>query len=266
MRLQSIHRFPVKSMAGEVIDSVELTPDGIAGDRTWALRDTETDKLISAKRPRLYRSMLDIGATGTGDDVTVTLPGGASFGIGDDDLVEALGRFLGRPVTVEASAQPMQGQYASDWPEIEGLSLAGEIDFATNLFGEGTTFVDVGILHVITTSSLRALAAAAPESNVDLRRFRPSLVIDTADDGFVENEWEGRVLRMGDAEITIGTPAPRCVMTTVAQGDLPEDRGILQALAAHNRLTNDLGSFACLGAYASVTRPGTVEAGMTIEG
>ena len=258
----SLHRFPVKSMQGESPDEVAVGPDGIADDRIWALRDAETGKLVSAKRPRLWRALLDCRASGTGDDVEVTLPSGDVLGITDPGLVVSLSALLGREIVVERSTHAQQGVYESDWPEIDGLTLAGEYDLPTNLTGEGTSFVDLGILHLLTTASLSALAAAAPDVTVDVRRFRPGIVLDTpGEHGFVENDWGGRTLRIGEVEVTVGEPTPRCVMTTVAQDGLPREPGVLQAIAEHNRLSNEVGTFACLGAYANVARPGTIRVG-----
>lgn len=265
----SIHRFPVKSMQGDTVASVALDENGIVGDRTWALRDTETGKLVSAKRPRLWRAMLDCAASGTGDDVVVTLPSGDSYGITDAGLPLALEAVFGRSVAIEAATGPMQGTYESDWPEIDGISLAGEIEFPTNITGEGTSFIDVGILHLLTTTSMASLASANADLTVDHRRFRPSILLDTPDlDGFPENEWNGRTLTIGSGDdavvISLGDPAPRCIMTTVAQGDLPRETGVLQTLAAENKRSNELGTFACLGCYASVQTGGTVQAGDTV--
>lgn len=258
----SIHRYPVKSMQGDVVPRAEVSADGIVGDRTWALRDAETGKLVSAKRPSLWRAALDCRASGVGDDVTVTVPTGATFGIHDPGLKVSLNALFGRDVSVEASTRAQQGVYESDWPEIEGLTLSGEIDLPTNLTGEGTSFVDLGLVHVLTTASLTALAAAAPDVTVDVRRFRPSLVIDTPSvSGFAENDWTDRTLRIGDVELTVGMPTPRCVMTTVAQDGLPREPGVLQALARHNRLSNEMGTFACLGVYTGVSAPGTISVG-----
>ena len=265
----SLHRFPVKSMQGDAPSSVEVDENGIVGDRTWALRDTETGKLISAKRPRLWRAMLDCSATGVGDDVVVTVPSGESFGIGDPGLPLALEALFGRTVAVEASSEPMQGTYESDWPEIDGITLAGEMEFPTNLTGEGTSFVDLGILHLLTTTSMASIAAANGEVTVDHRRFRPSILLDTPElSGFPENDWNGQTLTIGAGDdavvISLGEPAPRCVMTTVAQGDLPREAAVLQTIAAENKLTNPLGTFACLGCYASVETGGTIHAGAPV--
>ena len=45
--------------------------------------------------------------------------------------------------------------------------------------------------------------------------------------GFIENEWIGRVLAIGEeVRLRVTGPCPRCVMTTLPQGDLPKDPGI----------------------------------------
>lgn len=260
-----IHRYPVKSMQGEALDHVDVDGNGIVGDRTWAVRDAETGKLVSAKRPRLWRSALDCTAVGTDDGVTVALPDGATFGISDPELPAALERLFGRPVTVERSTHAQQGIYDSDWPDIEGLTLSGEHEFPTNLMGAGTSFVDLEVLHLLTTTSVDALGALAPDSTVDVARFRPSVLLDTpALDGFPENEWSGRTLTIGDVRLQLGDPTPRCVMTTVQQPGLARDPSILQAIASSNRLTNDFGSFACLGCYATVEAAGAIEVGAPV--
>jgi len=263
----ALHRYPVKSMQGEALDEVEVTPHGLADDRTWALRDIETGKLVSAKRPRPWGVALECTATGTGDDVAIELPSGERFGIHDGGLSVALEALFGRTVAVERWERHQQGAYDSEWPEVEGLTLVGDLELPTNLGGEGVGFVDVGVLHVLTTTSMQTLADADPALTVDVRRFRPSILLETPDAaGFPENDdWEGATLRIGDGgdavEVQLGEPAPRCMMTTLAQGDLPREPGVLQVLARVNRRTGDFGSFACLGAYATVARPGVVRAG-----
>lgn len=259
----SIHRFPVKSMQGETVAEAELVADGMVGDRTWALRDIETGKLASAKRPRPWGALLGCTATGTGDDVEIALPSGEVFHVHDAGLPVALEALLGRTVALEASERPQQGVYDSEWPAIEGVDLVGDLELPTNLTGEGTSFIDLGILHVLTSASLDTLAAEDPGLDLDVRRFRPGLVLDTPElTGFPENDdWAGATLRIGAVEIAIGAPTPRCIMTTLAQEELPRQLDVLKAVARINRRTNELGSFACLGAYATVARPGVVRAG-----
>ena len=86
-------------------------------------------------------------------------------------------------------------------------------------------------------------------------------VVDSAVGGFVENGWIGRSLLIGDtARLTIVLPDPRCVMTTLAQGDLPSDTDILRTLVRHNRLNVAGGLYPCAGVYAVVEAAGTARA------
>ncbi len=102
-----------------------------------------------------------------------------------------------------------------------------------------------------------------PQSQFDERRFRMNVIIETEQPGFIENEWLGRDLTLGDkARLTVTWPDPRCVMTTLAQGDLPRDTDILRALVRHNKQqVGDLGQYPCMGVYASVAVSGSLRIG-----
>ena len=64
-----------------------------------------------------------------------------------------------------------------------------------------------------------------------------NLIVETREPGFVKNAWVGRELKVGGAKLRVAMPDPRCVMTTLAQSDLPQDTEIIRALTMHNRLT-----------------------------
>ena len=262
-----IWRYPVKSMGGDRLPETMLDATGIPGDRRLALRDLGSGKILSAKQPRVANALLDVDtdvdpATGA---VTITV-GGRTIDTTDRAAADAaLSEHLGRPVRLESSVAD-DDVYESYWPEVADVLLSDvSIDLPVAMSTAKDSFVDLAALQMVTTASLATLAALAPDSEIVTRRFRPSLVIDTdaADGtGFVENDWRGRSARLGDAAITFTDPSPRCVMTTVAQGDLPRDLEVLRTLARHNRIeTPGLGNFACLGIYAEVVRPGRVAVG-----
>ena len=95
-----------------------------------------------------------------------------------------------------------------------------------------------------------------PEGRFEVKRFRPNIVVATApgQQGFVENDWIGQTLAIGDeVRLWITGPCPRCVMTTLPQGDLPKDSGILRTAAQHNAVN--------VGVYASVINGGTIRRG-----
>jgi uncharacterized protein YcbX len=105
----------------------------------------------------------------------------------------------------------------------------------------------------MTEQSLASLQAALPASVVDVRRFRPSILLSAAGDGYPEQAWLGHRLRIGEATVEIGVGCPRCVMTTLGFADLPPDRGIMRGLV---RETSQV-----LGVYASIVEPGLVRVG-----
>jgi uncharacterized protein YcbX len=124
------------------------------------------------------------------------------------------------------------------------------------------SFFDVFPLSLLTTSTLERLTNLRPGSRFDERRFRMNVILETAEPGFVENGWPGRVLRIGEeVRVTITMPDPRCVMTTLAQDDLPKDTDVLRTLARHNRLEVAGGLWPCAGVYAALVSPGTIRVG-----
>lgn len=273
-----ISRCPVKSMLGEQLTAAELTETGIAGDRAWALVDAETGKVASAKHPRLWAGLLALRAAYTDESrrqVRIESGDGRVCSSDDADVDAALSAVVGRDVRLE-SAPGSGATYEELWPAIDGMAPASFVDdtrSGTSRDGEDISALPVGMLApgtyqdvapvtLMTTASLRAAAALYPAGSWDARRFRSSLLLDHPGDDFAEQDWVGRTLRIGMAVLTVFAPTPRCVMVTLAQQDLPRDVGLLRTLAEHNRLdVTGLGQFACLGVYATVSRPGEVRVG-----
>jgi hypothetical protein len=261
-RLASLHRYPVKSMMGEELNSAQVTPKGLFGDRAYALCDTETGKVVSAKNPRKWPNLFSYRAAfvsppqaGTGlPAVRVTLPDGTMAFSSGNDFGKLLSGSLGRPVTLLAAA-PQGAELEEYWPDFDGLAHR---DLVTDEAMPPGTFFDLAVLHVLTTATLETLHELYPAGRFEPRRFRPNLIIDTpGQSGFVENEWIGKTLAIGpEVRIDVTGPCPRCVMTTLAQGDLPKDPGVLKTAAQHNQVR--------VGIYASVVQPGTIRIDDTV--
>jgi uncharacterized protein YcbX len=121
------------------------------------------------------------------------------------------------------------------------------------------SFFDLYPLSVLTTSSVDRFSELEPESSFDVRRFRMNVIVDTPAHGFVENEWVGRSLAIGDdVRLDVAVPDPRCVMPSLAQEDLPRDPKILKTLARHNRIDVAGTLFPCAGVYAVAEAAGTI--------
>jgi uncharacterized protein YcbX len=254
----SLWRYPVKSMMGEELNAAEVT-QGLVGDRAYALVDKSDGKIASAKNPQKWPHLFDFRAAltdaprtgGKVPPVRMTLPDGTIVNSGQPDVHQILSQALKREVTLSAVLPDRRTATAEEyWPDMEGLDHRDTVtDFG---LPEGT-FFDCAVVHVLTTATLDRLRALYPQGRFEVRRFRPNIVVETArgEEDFVENAWIGRTLEIGDAvRLRITGPCPRCVMTTLAQGDLPKDPGILRTAAQHNR--------ANIGVYASVVQGGAV--------
>jgi uncharacterized protein YcbX len=125
------------------------------------------------------------------------------------------------------------------------------------------SFLDAFPMSLLTTSTLARLNELEPNSRFDERRFRMNVIVQSERPGFIENDWVGHELAIGDAaRLNVALPDPRCVMTTLAQGDLPKDIDVLRALVRHNkRQVGDLGQFPCAGVYTVVAARGTIRTG-----
>lgn len=277
-------RFPVKSMAGEQIAEAELTQRGIAGDRAYALIDRDTGKVVSAKSVRLYPDLFSCKARFVEQPksdhklppVEISLPDGTAVTSDSGDADRVISGYFRRNV---ALAQVAPDDFTIDQyhPDIEGADPGGNRDtivaqkLGAALFAELRmespvavgSFFDVFPLSVLTTSTLAKLSDLQPSSQFDLRRFRMNVIIDTEQSGFVENGWVGHELGIGDdVRIKVSWPDPRCVMTTLAQPNLPEDRDVLRTLVRHNRIqVGGLGQFPCAGVYAEVHTGGSLQTG-----
>jgi len=254
-------RYPVKSMMGEELNAAEVTERGLVGDRQFAVVDASTGKVAGAKNPRKWGNFFDFRAAyveppESGSKlpaVRLTLPDGTVVTSEQPDVAQVLSRALGREVAfaeAQHDGESSGAQAEEYWPDIEGLDYR---DTVTEWELPAGTFFDLAVVHLLTTATIERLRALYPEGRFEVRRFRPNIVVATGPDrqGFVENDWIGHTVAIGDeVRLRITGPCPRCVMTTLPQGDLPKDAGILRAAAQNNQ--------ANVGVYADVVKGGTV--------
>jgi uncharacterized protein YcbX len=228
----SLWRYPLKSMMGEEINASEVTDRGVLGDRARALVDVETGKVVSAKNPRKWPNMFDFRAVFTAPPmldsplppVRVTLPDGDTASSDDAGFAELLSTALGRRVTLATSA-PSDPALEEYWPDM------AELDHQETVTDEAmpaSTFFDLATIHVLTTATINRLRELYPQGRFEVRRFRPNIVVglDNDDADFAEGKWVGRELQIGDdVVLEITDHCPRCVMTTLAQGDYRRTTG-----------------------------------------
>jgi uncharacterized protein YcbX len=256
----SLWRYPIKSMLGEELNSSYVTKRGLVGDRTYALIDEETGKVASAKNPRKWGKLFDFRAAFIDSPqivenippVRITFPDGTHIFTDDNDIDPTLSTVLGREVRL-MRASLEKPSYEEYWPDIEGLAQREKV---TDEGMPPQTFFDIAVIHILTTSTIDRLRELYPEGRFEVRRFRPNIVVESVsgEKDFIENLWVGKKITIGgEIILRVTSPCTRCVMTTLPQGDLPNDLGILRTVARYNRVY--------AGVYASVERSGNMKRG-----
>jgi len=246
MRAASLWRYPVKSMQGESVATLELGSERIPGDREWGVRDSATGVVLTAREaPRLIHAAARLD----GDGVVVTLPDGRELREDDEHTDLALSSFVGRPVHLAHAKRDEQARFETLSEYSSGTPTMVQWASKTGSFNDGAA------VHVLTTASLRAASALHPDGAWDVRRFRPNLLVEADGDGvFPEDDWSG--LRIGDVVLEVFKQSTRCAITARAQPGLPEDREVPLSLARNRR--------AKLGVYAHIKVPGTIAAGAIV--
>jgi uncharacterized protein len=265
--VQDLFRYPVKSMLGERLSAVDIGAQGVIGDRAYALREASGRVVTAKKWANLFEFCARYDAPPTPGALAplrITLPDGRTIQAQDPDASAVLSTVLGRSVVLDR-AQGNQHSRA----EIDPATVFGDVPVEhvkpgltaatmpdTFALPPGT-FFDSASIHVLASGTLAHLRTlTGDDAQLDPRRFRPNIVVDTAPgvEGFLEDGWLEGTLEVGGSVRIVGMrPALRCVMTTHRQAELGRDLRILRTAAQHHH--TQVGVFAAIGA------PGTVRVG-----
>jgi hypothetical protein len=232
LRVLEIWRFPVKSLLGERLASAELGPEGVVGDRGWALFDVESGFGLTARRvPELLFAAGRLRADGT---VEVVLPDGT---VTAEDA--ALSAWAGRQVAL----RPATAVHGARRYESSGDVEQEDTDRWDPFAGADGAFHD-------NADSRVTMVSTGTLGGWDRRRFRANVVLD----GAGEDALVGCRVRVGTAELDVVRRVPRCVMTTRPQaGGIGRDTDVLKTIH------RDRGGALAVGAL--VTRPGVLAVG-----
>src|SRR5581483_9458510 len=248
-RIAEIWRYPVKSMAGARVTEAQFTALGMHADRMWAVRDVEADVTTSAKRlPGLLWCTARFAAPpppdagpGNAPEVIIGFPDGSEVSSSDPGVHAALSAYLDRDVQLRP-LPPVRdkGAYRGNMMTQADLRTVLGIDdgeplpdlsmFPIRKLAEITmyatpvgSYVDAYPVHLVTDRSLRTIGATAPDSDFDVRRFRPTLLVETDPDAapnggdYPEWDWCGAQLATPGARLLPQIPTIRCVMPSHEQ-------------------------------------------------
>ena len=238
-RISAIFRYPVKSMAGELLDVARLSWHGIEGDRRLAFRRL-TDKsgfpwLTASKLPELllYKPFgLDSNANSKNGEqlpTHVRTPDGKEYELRSNELREEISSRHGGDVEL--------------------------MNLKHGIFDESPiSVISLGTVHSVARESGRGLDLC------DLRRFRPNVVIETASaEPFEEDRWVGRTLMFGEnsgAAIGVTMKDERCVMVNFDPDTVERDSEVMKTVVRLNE------NYA--GVYGTVVRAGELRVGQVV--
>ena len=213
-RVTELWHYPVSSVAGEALQTLEVTATGVPGDRLFALFEVATGHVAAPERDQRWRPALFLEARrGDGILPELRLPGEDWLRLDDPGLGDKLGAHFGFEVAVGTCRGGKEGELR--FPIVSNRYAAAP-------------------LHILTTASLEALSARGDLGTLDARRFRPSVVIETeATDTFLEAGWVGHPIRIGETIVEIREPTRRCGMTLAAQPGIPEQPEVLRTIMRH---------------------------------
>jgi len=254
--VESLWRYPVKSMRGEELDEMFAGYSGVYGDRLFAFKSSASPKGFPYLTGREQREMLRYRPR-------FRHPDKAARPI---NLTEAESMPPGvNPVYADAAAlmldveTPAGESVAIDDPALIDMLRAGiDEKHQLTLLRSDRAMTDCRPVSIFAVQSARKLGEETG-TTVDKRRFRANVYLDlTSSDGFAEDEFVGRSLRIGSkVVVSILERDPRCMMITLD----PETGAIAPALLkkvaqAHNGMA---------GVYGAVLVEGTLRKGDPVE-
>jgi uncharacterized protein YcbX len=224
-KIKSLWRYPVKSLIGEEVERLEIDERGVKGDRLYAVSNTE-GKFGSGKDTRRFRRIDGLATMSAkmldNNGVSIHFPDETVLTDKDTLLNDKLSQTLEQSVT---------------------LTKEGEI-----------SHFDDGSVHILSTASLSLLEDLLPNSGIDVRRFRPNIVIDSE---YLDKDLVGKTVKIGDTILEITHKTVRCRMITIDQLDLESRAEILKVVSKSINLD--------FGVYAKVVSTGSVFVGSLVE-
>ena len=211
--VSELWRYPVSSTGGERLGEASVAAGGVDGDRLWGIVDLRDGTVAGPETRRHWRPVPNLASRLGPDGPQVRRGDGPWLEAGSPEADALVMDFLGFPATLRPHVP-----YGTE-----------RADHVTPRYGRAD-------LHVLTTASMRALGSLlADPAQVDSRRFRPNLVIDTTPTlaGFVEHSWVGERLVIGDLTLAVSEPCARCAFTSLAQGELAFEPAVLHQIARH---------------------------------
>ena len=198
--IQSLWRYPVKSLIGEALDTLEVDARGVVGDRIYGI-STHDGKLGSGKDTGRFRKidgLFSLSAAHNESGVSISFSDGTTLTDKDRTINDKLSEVLGQEVKLTLESK--------------------------------TPHFDNAPIHILTSHCLSTLHKEFPKNKLDECRFRPNIVLNS---GLTDDELVGRFIEVGDVTLHVTKPTKRCRMITLAQPGLDHRPDLLNVVSRH---------------------------------
>jgi uncharacterized protein YcbX len=221
-RVAGLWRYPVKSMAGEQLTAADVFWHGFTGDRRWAFI---RDRVVQSGFPWL--TLRERG-----------------------DMSHYRPSFLD-PARPDKSPTAVRTP-AGDTLDVSDPALAAELGPGVRVIRQDRGVFDTFPLSLITLQTIDRLGAmVGAGSRLDVRRFRPNILVEASDDApFPEDAWVGCVLRIGGMRMRVDKRDGRCAVVTIDPSTTERNAEILRSIAQDRQ--------GCLGVYGTTVEPGRI--------
>ena len=220
-RVVGLWRYPVKSMAAEALDKVDVSWHGLQGDRRWAFI-----------RKNAVRSGFPWFTLRERNDMNKYVPRFADPSKAD---------------TSKTIVQTPSGDILDVDDLALGLALCPEVAQAIK---QNRGVFDTFPISLITTQTIARLGEMVGDE-LDVLRFRPNILVEADEDTpFLEDEWVGEILRIGAMRMRVDQRDGRCVVITIDPETGERNPAILRTVADQRQR--------CLGVYGTTVEPACV--------
>jgi len=221
-RVNALWRYPVKSMAGESLQNVNVGWHGLAGDRRWAFIRAGMERsgfpwLTIREAPELWRYQ----------------------------------PYFTDPDNVEGSQTLVKTPDGSEL-EVADPALAARFGDGVRVMKQYSGIFDVMPLSLLSVQSVEGLSDLV-DLPLTATRFRPNILIDAPGEAFQEDGWPGSVIRIGGLRFRADQRDKRCALINVDPASLDNDPRVLRTVAKERE--------ARLGIYGTVVEPGAIAVG-----
>ena len=255
-QVDSLWRYPVKSMRGEALEEAFVGYSGVYGDRLFAFRSSACPKGFPYLTGREQREMLLYRPRFRHPDKAARPPNQAEA----EALAPGLNPLLADPADLAVEVETPSGEVL----QIEDPTL---LRMLAERMGDGHTLTllrseramtDCRPVSLFSIQTVRQLGDEIG-TTLDKRRFRANVYLDLGSaPGFAEDGFVGRTLRLGTkVAVAVLERAPRCKMITIDPDTAEPSGAILRTVSrAHDGMA---------GVYGAVLVEGTVRPGDDVE-